>query len=290
MNFEISAALDALGDGIRETAEMAHVKVNEFHENYVSKLVPDCGKFGDAARFITEMAPGVSEYNAIREGDWQAFAIAAGIDLASVAIGVFTAGAGYAAVKGGVNVAKVGVKTATREIAEAGVEKVVKEAAEIGVEKLAKEGAEEGAQRLLQETADEVVENLFHLDVPESQIVKNKIDGIAREEKVLEELISRYGDGNVIREAFLRDKNGMPIKDLVTEEARRIDFIISQGEKVIKSIEVTSETASKTAQIAKELRILEWAKDHGGAFIKNPNTEKLIEFGEDIITEIRRLA
>ncbi len=352
MGFDFDKTLDSFSEGIKDTAEFAHTKTNEFHENYVSTLVPDCGKYGDAAKFAAEMVPGIAEYNAIKDGDWTAFAIAAGLDIAAIAVGAFTAGAGYAAVKGGSSVAKAGVKVAVKEVAEAGAkkaiketaeagmekatkevaeagikkavketaeegiekvaketveagtekavkeaaeagaEKVVKEAAEVGVEKAVKETAETGMEKTAKEIAEEGTEKLANpevLDEMDSQVVKNKLDGIAREEKVLEELLAKHGDDNVIREALLRDKDGVPIKDLVTGEARRIDFIIKKGERIIESIEVTSETASKALQSAKELRILEQAKEIGGAFIRDPVTGKLLEFTDDIVTSIRRL-
>lgn len=333
MGFDLSNAWDSIKDGISETAEVAHTKTNEFHEKYVSKVTPDFGKYGDAAKFAAEMVPGVSEYNAIKDGDWQAFAIAAGIDIAAVAIGAFTTGAGYAAVKGGTSVAKAGVKVAVKEVAEAGekkvvketveagakkvvketveagvekavketveagAEKAVKETAEVGVEKVAKETVEAGTEKVAKEVAEESTEKTMKevaekgtesLDEIESQITKNKLDGTAREEKVLDDLISKNGEDNVIREALLRDKDGVPIKDPETGEARRIDFIVTQGKKIIESIEVTSETADKTLQMAKQTRILEEAVERGGAFIKDKSGD-LIEFTVDIITEIRRL-
>ena len=104
----------------------------------------------------------------------------------------------------------------------------------------------------------------------------------------MEELVSKNGEDNVIREAFLRDGDGIPIKDPETGEARRIDFIVKQGKRIIESIEVTSETANKAAQMAKENRILEEAAKRGGAFIRDKSGE-LIEFTKDIVTEIRRL-
>ena len=373
MSLDISHTIDSIHDGTKEVAEIAHVRTSEFHEKYVSKVLPDCGKFGDAAKFVAEMAPGVSEYNAIREGDWQAFAISAGIDVTALAIGVFTAGTGYGAVKGGSTVAKAGVKTATREIAEAGAkkviretaeagaekivkeaaeagaEKIVKEAAEAGAEKIVKEAAEAGAEKIIKETAEagaekivkeaaeagaekatkelaetgvekaakeiaesgaekavkevteagaektakEIAEEGFEKAAKEvdelSEIVKHKMEGIAREETVMKDLFSKFGEKNVLREQYLRDKLGNIIKDPLTNEARRIDFIVREGDKVVKSIEVTSELADKTAQIRKTERILEKAKDLGGAFIKDFNSGVLIEYPLNLATEIWRL-
>ena len=160
MKFDLNNAWDSIKDGISETAEFAHEKTSEFHENYITKITPDFGKYGDAAKFAAEMVPGVSEYNAIKDGDWQAFAIAAGIDIAAVAIGAFTAGAGYAAVKGGTTVAKAGVKVAAKEVAEAGAKKLVKEAAEAGTKKIVKEVVEEGVEKVAKETVEAGVENL----------------------------------------------------------------------------------------------------------------------------------
>ena len=320
MRFDVDGAWNTIQDGTKELAEKAHEKTRSFHDHYVSKIIPDCGKYGNEARFVAEMVPGVAEYNAIRDGDWTAFAIAAGLDIAAIAAGAFSLGAGYAAVKGSSTAAKAGVRVAAKEIAEAGIEKIVKETVEAGVEaavretveagaetvvretveagvetiaretveagveKAAKEVAEEGAEKVAKEATERSAESLDEM----AQITKNKLEGTAREEKVLEDLVSKNGKDNVIREALLRDKDGIPIKDPVTGEARKIDFIVTKGKKIIESIEVTSETASKTAQMAKENRILEEAAKHGGAFIKDKSGE-LIEFTKDIITEIWRL-
>lgn len=325
MSLDVSHTIDSIQEGTKEVAETAHTKTSEFHEKYVSKVVPDCGKYGDAAKFVAEMAPGVAEYNAIREGDWQEFAISAGIDVAAAGIGLLTAGAGYGAVKGGSIAAKAGAKTAAREIAEAGAKKAVKELAEEGAEKAAKELAEAGTEKVVKEVAEEGAEKAAKevteagaekaakevaeegaekaskevaetgtetavKEVDESSIIrKNKLDGTAREETVLNNLDSYYGKENVLREQLLRDASGKPIKDLETNTARRIDFIVIQNDKIIRSIEVTSQTADKTAQMAKESRILEEAAKNGGAYIKNIDTGKLIVFPIGLGTEIRRL-
>ena len=154
MNLDLGNAWDSIKDGTKEVTEVAHAKTSEFHENYVSKVLPDCGKYGDAAKFAAEMVPGVSEYNAIVDGDWTAFAIAAGIDIGAIAIGAFTAGAGYAAVKGGSTVAKTGAKVAVKEVAEEGAEKLAKEAVEAGAKKVVKEVTVEGAEKLAKEAAE----------------------------------------------------------------------------------------------------------------------------------------
>ena len=180
MNLELGQSFDSFMDGTKEVAETAHVKTNEFHEKYISKVVPDCGKYGDVAKFVAEMAPGVSEYNAIREGDWQAFAIAAGLDVASIAVGAVTMGAGYAAAKGGAVAAKQGVKAAAREVLEAGTKKAAKEVTEAGAGKAVKEAAEAGAKKAAKEVAEagaeKTTKEVVEADIKE--IAKDYLDDL----------------------------------------------------------------------------------------------------------------
>ncbi len=120
-----------------------------------------------------------------------------------------------------------------------------------------------------------------------SLVVKNKRAGVAREEKVLKRLLKKYKTKNgyeVVREAIIRDAQGNPIIDSVTNQARRIDFVVTNGNKVVDSIEVTSRTASKVAQVAKEERI----RKAGNVFIKN-SKGSLIELPKDAVTRIVRL-
>lgn len=169
MGFDFKGALDSAKnsfdsaiDGTKEVAETAQKKTSEFHETNVSKVLPDCGKYGEAAEFAAGMVPGVDEYNAIREGDWTAFAISAGLDVGGIVLGAFSAGAGYAAVKGGAKAAaKAVTKKAVKEVAEAGTEKAIKEAAEAGAKKAAKEiveaSAEKAAKEVVESRAEKVV-------------------------------------------------------------------------------------------------------------------------------------
>ena len=299
MDFNMGNTFDSFRDGTKEVAEITHQKTKELHEKYVSKVLPDCGKYGDVAKFIAEMAPGVAEYNAIREGDWKEFAIAAGLDITAVGIGAATAGAGYAAVKSGSTAAKTGTKLAVKEVAEAGTKKIMKKTAGEATEKIVKETVETAAEKVAKETTEAKVGKTIREGIKEviksidkksiSQIEKNRIAGALREKKVWKKLASEFGKENVFREQYIRDKFGNIIKDSVTGEARRIDFIVIKGDKIIKSIEVTSQEAQKGFQIAKEYRILEEARKIGGAFIKDSNTGKMFKIPEGIATEIRRV-
>ena len=134
---------------------------------------------------------------------------------------------------------------------------------------------------------DENSEKAENTDVPEKKgPIKNKQDGLEREKKVEEELKEKYPEEEgyeVISEAYLRDENGNIVKDPVTGEARRIDFVVVKDGKVVDSVEVTSKTADKTEQSAKEQRI----RENGGNYIKDSNGN-LVGMPSDITTKIER--
>ncbi len=116
--------------------------------------------------------------------------------------------------------------------------------------------------------------------------IQNKIDGLRREDEVEQELKDKYPAEKgyeIISEAYLRDKDGNIVKDSVTGEARRIDFVIVKDGKVVDSVEVTSKTADKTEQSAKEQRI----RDKGGNYVRDSNGN-LVEIPKEIQTRIER--
>lgn len=115
--------------------------------------------------------------------------------------------------------------------------------------------------------------------------IKNKIDGLARENEVEKELEEKYPSPlyTIIPEAYLRNKDGNIVRDPETGKARRIDFAVVKDGKVIDSIEVTSKTADKTEQSAKEQRI----RETGGNYIKMPDGT-LAEISASVTTHIER--
>ena len=118
--------------------------------------------------------------------------------------------------------------------------------------------------------------------------VRNKIAGTGREQKVLRELSKSYpaSEGyKVMSECYLRDSTGKILTDPLTGAARRIDHVLTQDGRIVKMIEVTSKTADKTAQIAKEKAI----RNIGGNFIKDPETGTLMRIPDGIETIIERL-
>ena len=122
-----------------------------------------------------------------------------------------------------------------------------------------------------------------------SQIEANRISGAAREEVVGGELAREYPaeNGNHIeRECYLRNAEGHVVKDPETGEARRIDRVVLKNGEVVKSVEVTSETADKTAQMAKEERI----REVGGNYIVDRRNGEIVPFAHGVKTEIVRRA
>lgn len=116
--------------------------------------------------------------------------------------------------------------------------------------------------------------------------IKNKMDGLAREKEVAEELEKKYPKErgyDIISEAYLRDKDGHIVRDPETGEARRVDFVVVKDGKVVDSVEVTSMTADKVAQNAKEKRI----RDVGGNYIRDDNGN-LVEIPFSVQTRIER--
>ena len=165
------------------------------------------------------------------------------------------------------------------------------------IEKIAKEIIENEKNKFLKSPLAKKVEkieinenNIKNYDRPivneVKEAIKNKMDGLAREKKVAEELKSKYSPEKryqIVSEAYLRDKDGNIVKDTVTGEARRVDFIVVKNGKVVDSIEVTSKTANKTEQSAKEERI----RDNGGNYIRD-NNGNLVEIPSTVHTHIER--
>lgn len=124
------------------------------------------------------------------------------------------------------------------------------------------------------------------LDNFQEGILPNKEEGLRREAEVEEELEKKYPESDgyeIVSEAYLRDSEGKIVRDPETGEARRIDFVVVKDGKVVDSIEVTSETADKTGQTAKEERI----REAGGNYIRTSDGS-LAKYPDDLHTTIER--
>lgn len=84
-------------------------------------------------------------------------------------------------------------------------------------------------------------------------------------------------------ERLLRDSNGKKAIDPETGTGRMVDFVVDKDGNIVDSIEVTSKTADKTAQIAKEIRI----RENGGNYVKLKNGD-IVKIPENITTRIER--
>lgn len=135
-------------------------------------------------------------------------------------------------------------------------------------------------------------EELAHIDEQfanaensNSVVTQNKTNGIRREKLTEQELIEQYPEASVQREQFLRNEDGSIAKDPETGTGRRIDHVvIDENGNALDSVETTSTTSSKRAQILKERRI----RDDGGQWIKNRESGEMVDFGETKTKIIRR--
>lgn len=116
--------------------------------------------------------------------------------------------------------------------------------------------------------------------------IQNKIDGLRREIEVYDELKQKYPESEgyeIVPEAYLRDKDGNIVRDPITGEGRRIDYVVVKDNKIVDSVEVTSPTADKTEQCSKEQRI----REAGGNYVRTADGS-LAEFPSDTQTRIDR--
>lgn len=119
-----------------------------------------------------------------------------------------------------------------------------------------------------------------------SQVEINSLNGSRREIIVGDLLSAEYPTSQgytVHSECYLRAEDGRIALDPETGEARRVDFCVVKNGEVVDSIEVTSPTAPKEMQSAKEARI----REAGGHFIRVDG--ELASYRPGLITHIRRL-
>ncbi len=101
--------------------------------------------------------------------------------------------------------------------------------------------------------------------------IPNKVSGDRREGQFKDEMKAKHPGATVQCECYLRDAKGNSVKDKDTGERRRVDTAVIENGKA-QTYEVTSQTADKTGQLAKEGRIM---KD-GGTFIRDRTTGELV--------------
>ncbi len=118
-------------------------------------------------------------------------------------------------------------------------------------------------------------------------LIPNKADGLRREETAQKQLNEKYPESEGYRiegEKILRDSSGKKVIDPETGTGRRVDFVVDKNGKIVDSVEITSPTADKTAQMAKEMRI----RQNGGNYVRLSD-KSLVEIPSNITTRIVRL-
>lgn len=113
--------------------------------------------------------------------------------------------------------------------------------------------------------------------------IQNKTDGCRREKEVESDLKNQYPDAVILKEKYLCNRDGSHAVDPETGERRRVDFAVIKDGKVVDLVEVTSPTAEKDKQTAKEIRI----REAGGNYIKRPDG-KPIRIPNNVQTRIER--
>ncbi|HEY9724426.1 MAG TPA: hypothetical protein V6D47_20655 [Oscillatoriaceae cyanobacterium] len=117
-------------------------------------------------------------------------------------------------------------------------------------------------------------------------VERNHVLGFKREDTVLKRLQRALPNDWIYREQYLRDAKGQIVRDPMTGETRRIDFLVMSLDKVLDSIEVTGTKVDKTAQMAKEMRI----RQAGGVYLRHPQTGKLLRVPARLQTRVVRIA
>ncbi len=118
-------------------------------------------------------------------------------------------------------------------------------------------------------------------------LIPNKADGLRREETAQKQLNEKYPESEGYRiegEKILRDSSGKKVIDPETGTGRRVDFVVDKNGEIVDSVEITSPTADKTAQMAKEMRI----RQNGGNYVRLSD-KSLVEIPSNITTRIVRL-
>jgi hypothetical protein len=107
-------------------------------------------------------------------------------------------------------------------------------------------------------------------------VTRNQIAGAGRQALVDSELALQYPNATVQSERYLRLENGERAIDPLSGTARRIDSVVIENGAALDSVETTSMTASKDAQILKEMRI----RQSGGTFVRDMTTGQLVDVSQ----------
>jgi uncharacterized protein RhaS with RHS repeats len=101
--------------------------------------------------------------------------------------------------------------------------------------------------------------------------IRNAIDGAAREDVFNARMKAKHPNATIQCQCYLRNAEGKSVKDPVTDERRRVDTAVIENGQA-QTYEVTSLTADKDAQFAKESNIL----GAGGTYVRDRTTGDLV--------------
>ena len=161
--------------------------------------------------------------------------------------------------------------------------------------------ASETEQATLSDRIDRVVADAFRPDGLDQEIRPrteaqemrarvleiNRETGDDRERQAEADLRMRFPEAEgyeLLKECTLRDGEGSIARDPETGSYRRVDFVVAKDGEVVRMFEVTSETAPKEAQLAKEVRILE----SGGNHVRHPDGN-LLPINNEVVSEVLRV-
>jgi hypothetical protein len=162
-----------------------------------------------------------------------------------------------------------------------------KEAAKEGLREVAETSLKEGGIKSIFSSMENSLESLRAENLSEPRPLQNWVDGMRREAEAGMQLMKEFPENKGFvhhLQAYLRDISGNIVKDSESGMARRIDHLIEQKNQIIKSFEITSETASKIEQLGREMRI----REQGGNFIKALDGT-LREIPSSVQTEVWRI-
>lgn len=117
---------------------------------------------------------------------------------------------------------------------------------------------------------------------------QNYNHGMSREESILKKLTEMYPDAKIYSQCYLCDNLGRRLIDETSGEARRIDLLVVQGKKAVKSVEVTSNKASKSTQMNKEKRIRAKRREAGKTLYAQIRDGEVVKIPYSLKTRVWR--
>jgi hypothetical protein len=117
-----------------------------------------------------------------------------------------------------------------------------------------------------------------------STIAANAASGLRRGAEALAEMKTQFPNASIQHQQYLRNADGKIEKDPLTKEGRRLDFVAIENGTARQVREVTTMTAPKGTQIAKETNII----NSGGHYVRDRTTRQLVNLSNKGIFTVDR--